>query len=521
MKRWPSITLATVALALAAAAGLAQAQSDEKQLADTVRVQLQARDPESALRTLERLQAQRGAQAPDYGLLFLQGVTWQELAARGQGVDREKAAEQARKAYLQALELRPNVPAIYNNLGSLYQTTGQADAALEWYAKAFEAGGTRRGYYAMNYARALEPSDPKRALEVGRIALKSAPTDEELRALVGGLAARSGSDEAFLQFLAESSAAGHSKLVVTLALQDLQAPSTRSSTGKWPVVVVMADALARDSAALAQPAPPEWVEGLGRVAGDAEATRGAQGLARVLSGGMVEAQDLRWWGRERVAVLDRSRGSVMRGLLIAMAQQRTQKRPQDAERYLIAAIGLGEEGPDPDAFLRIVELYVNQGQAARLQPLMQRYEGELFTEKGAAYRRNDLLLIYRMHLALGMTYAYMNVWSSPSPFQNATFQLESAQRTAERFNEQAKRADRAQRLVLPAPAVVKLAEAYTRNGQAERATQLKLGAVESFAASQRKGDGAEVLQTINAEEVQRLKPVDQVKYKQLGARVVE
>jgi len=111
VKRWPSTTLATAAVALAAAAGLAQAQSDEKQLADTVRVQLQARDPESALRTLERLQAQRGAQAPDYDLLFLQGVTWQELDARGHGLNREKAAEQARKAYLQALELRPNVPA--------------------------------------------------------------------------------------------------------------------------------------------------------------------------------------------------------------------------------------------------------------------------------------------------------------------------------------------------------------------------------------------------------------------------
>jgi len=70
--RWPC-----AALLLAAATAFAQAD-DPKQLAATVKAELEARNPDGALDALNRLEKIRGAQAPDYEFLFLKGVTWQE-----------------------------------------------------------------------------------------------------------------------------------------------------------------------------------------------------------------------------------------------------------------------------------------------------------------------------------------------------------------------------------------------------------------------------------------------------------
>lgn len=280
---------------------------------------------------------------------------------------------------------------------------------------------------------------------------------------------------------------------------------------------MLAFALSRDQVALAQPPASELIDGLRHVVGDAEASFGAAQLSRVLTDPPFSASELRWWNQERVQALDRTRSTVMRDLLLALGLQREQKGPRDSERLFMSAIELGDRGPDPDAFLRQVELYVNQRQDSKLQALMRRYEVKLFSEKGEAYRRNDMQVVYRMHLALGMTYAYMNVWSSLSPFQNATFQLENAGRAAERFNDQAKRTGKADRLAMPPAAVLKLSEAYVATGQRDRATQLRLDSAGALASARRPVDRAEVFQTIRKDEVARLNAASKEKYRALDA----
>jgi hypothetical protein len=208
----------------------------------------------------------------------------------------------------------------------------------------------------------------------------------------------------------------------------------------------------------------------------------------------------------------------MRQLLTTIARQ----QPEKAEPALRTAIELGDTGPDPEAFLRLVEHYVNQRREPQLRELMQRYEYELFSEKGEAYRRNDWRLIHRMHLSLGMTYAYMKVWrSSSSPFQNATFQLENAAVAAKRFNETAQRTGRPERLAMPPAAVLKLAEAYEAEGQRDRATQLRLDEAQALSAAQRKGDSAEVFESIRTDDVKRLNANSQQAYKRLGDSLVK
>jgi tetratricopeptide (TPR) repeat protein len=449
-------------------------------------------------------------------MLFLQGVTWQQLASSGKSVDRAQAIERSKQAYLDALKLRPQAPAIFNNLGSLYTLAGDETTADDWYRKAVAADDKRRGYYALNYARALEKRDQKEALRYAQMALKASPDNDEVRAYVGALARSAGSGDEFLQFLVDSAYKGHTKVVTSLALQDLTSDVPRPEAGKSHVLAVLAFALTRDRTALAQQPAPQLIDDLKRVV-DTDASIGAQQLVRVLSAPPSTASELGWWNRDRVRALDRSRAAVMRELLISLGLQRTQKDPQDGERLLMSAIELGDRGPDPDAFLRLVELYVNQGQTSRLQELMRRYEVELFSEKGEAYQRNDMQLVYRMHLALGMTYAYMNVWSSPSPFQNATFQLENAGRAAERFNEQARRSGKTERLVMPPAAVLKLSEAYATAGQRDRATQLRIDSADALSTARRTADSVEVFRTIQKEDVARLGVASKEKYRALDA----
>lgn len=506
----------SLALAGALCTATALAQPDTAAgLAATVRAQLQARDPDAALETLGKLEATRGAQPADYDLLFLQGVTWQELALRGKSVDRAQAIDRSQQAYRQALALRPGAPAVFNNLGNLNATAGRDAEAEDWYRQAAGAGGERRGFYLANYARALDKRDPRQAFETARAALQASPVDEPLRAYVGELAARAGTDDEFLQFLMDSARGGHTRLVTTLAASDLKGNPGRPAAARAAALMLLAQSIDKDMASQAPAPAPALLADLASLPGDPGIAAGGRQLSRVAAPGPVPAaHELGWWNRERTRHLEPSRAGVMRNLLTTIARQ----RPQQAEPALRTAIELGDTGPDPDAFLRLVEHYVNQRREPQLRELMQRYEFELFSEKSVAYQRNDWRLIHRMHLSLGMTYAYMKVWtSSSSPFQNATFQLENAARAARQFNEQAKSGGRPDRLAMPAAAVLKLAEAYEAQGQRDRATQLRLDEAQALSAAQRKGDSAEVFESIRADDVKRLNANSQQAYKRLGS----
>jgi tetratricopeptide (TPR) repeat protein len=81
------------------------------------------------------------------------GLSW---AAKGQ-------VEKAKTEILQSLAIRPNIPEVLNNLGTVHAKLGEKAAALS----VFERAVTLRPNYAVaryNLAEALEQTNPKRAL---------------------------------------------------------------------------------------------------------------------------------------------------------------------------------------------------------------------------------------------------------------------------------------------------------------------------------------------------------------------
>jgi lipoprotein NlpI len=102
------------------------------------------------------------------------GLSW---AAKGQ-------LEKAKTEMLQSLAIRPNVPEVLNNLGTVHIRLGEKVAALQ----AFERAVTLRPNYAVaryNLAEASEESNPRRALAEYQtfLALVEGNPEEEARAV--------------------------------------------------------------------------------------------------------------------------------------------------------------------------------------------------------------------------------------------------------------------------------------------------------------------------------------------------
>jgi tetratricopeptide (TPR) repeat protein len=102
------------------------------------------------------------------------GLSW---AAKGQ-------ADKAKSEILQSLAIRPNIPEVLNNLGTVHMKLGEKSAALS----VFERAVTLRPNYAVaryNLAEALEETNPKRALAEYEtfLALVEGIPEEEARAV--------------------------------------------------------------------------------------------------------------------------------------------------------------------------------------------------------------------------------------------------------------------------------------------------------------------------------------------------
>jgi tetratricopeptide (TPR) repeat protein len=508
-----------LAMVLLCGSGARAQLPGDQAVAAQARALVAADDPKAALDLVA--EKERAGQPPGFDLLFAQGVAWQTLAARAAPAERAGAIDQAQSAYRSALARQPTSPAVFNNLGALADAAGDDDGARQWYGRAVEAGASRRGFYALNYARYLEPRDLSSAETYARLALESAPQSTQARELLARLLARPGSGTALLRLLDQSTREGHTGFVVQTALRELATPTAPRPEGeRASLLALVAGALASDRAALADEPPAELLAGLRALAGDATLGTGARQLAAVLRTAPGSPNELGWWGFDRLVPFELTRRAVMRGLLRGLGEQRAGQDPKAAGQWLQLAIEMGDQGPDPEVFLRLVEHAVNHGQPGRVRELMDRYQWELFSEKSMAYAKGDWAQIYRLHLALGMTYAHLGVWtSSQSPYQNAVFQLENAGRAAERFNQRLPPQNPSQRLVVPAAAALQLARGYTALGDARKSTDYKIRAAGALLDAQRPADSAQVLGTIQKPELKRLEASREVEFQRLTNRI--
>jgi len=469
-------------------------------------------------------------------LAMLQGAAWQERARQASDpAERAQATDRARAAYQQALGLAPESSAILNNLALLEAAAGNDEAArgyferavrpsvLSYPASAFASQpDPRRPGYLLNYARYLQARDPAAAASAAMQAVKLAPTDAAAGRLLATLLARQGAS-ALAPFLSGELDAGRTTFVLDTSLALLAAPDGAPAGSGEALLPAAAAAICADPVLLGTGPGPE---ALGRLAGLAAGPGPLADAARQLQSTLTEPPPglaaLGWWNDGSATGLRKypTRKTVLRSLLYGLGSQRMKTAPGQAARWLRLAIDAGDQGPDPDAFVRLVELYVQTGQRPQLGELMSRYQYELFSEKSTAYMRQDWPQIYKLHLALGTTYAYLGQWDNPSnPIQSARFQLEHAKLAADSGNAVAQRKGQPQTLALPAQSVQQLAGYYVAKGEAPKAAALQLDAARQLKEAARPNESRAVLEKIEPGALKSAGPGAQVRYDGLKREV--
>ena len=504
-------------LALAAFAQAVHSQPTEPPEAAGVgataraRQALDASNPAGALAALDA-----DASAPGFPQLFLRGAAWQALArSAGDGVQREQAWAEAARAYRQALALNPQSAAAYTNLALLATAQGDGAAARQWYQKAADGPATRGGLYALNYARYLESQgELGPAIDYATRAWRAAPTGTASRQTLASLYLKSPADDRLAGFLAQALAGGETSFALATALDALQPANARPPEQRKSLLLIAAASMARDPVQLAKAPDDALLRQLRAASDDSEIGSAAQQLLQVLSDPPESAQAVSQWRSDSPRIAAKpplTPRSEMRHLLQGLAAQRGKRDLASGERWLRVAVDMGDHGPDADAFLQLVGLLANSGRLAELRPLMDRYQGALFSEKSGAYARGDWPEIFRLHLALGMTYAQMKTWTSQEPYQNAIFQLEHARLAAEQAG-----GTGADRLALPPAATMQLAQGYTATGEVKKATMAKLDGVECLQQAQRTVEGGDVLKAIRPEEIHSMDDAAREKFRRLA-----
>src|SRR5262249_36779571 len=136
--------------------------------------------------------------------------------------------------------------------------------------------------------------------------------------------------------------------------------------------------------------------------------------------------------------------------------------------------------------------------------------------KSDAYARGDWPLVYRMHVALGMTYARLEIWQSATPYQNAIFQLTNAMRAAEQIDRAAQQKGW-ERIALPPVAIDELARGLASNGQGNAATKAQIDGAEALRSIGHLPDSRAVLRSIPADALTRVDEPLRAKYQGLRA----
>jgi len=452
-----------------------------------------------------------------------------ELTKRAQTTTdpEEKAAtlREAEHIYTEALKTDPKSGAALNNLAVISVRKGDSDAARKYFEDAIASDDGHKALYALNYSKFLQASDPQAAIQAARLAVKEAPNSSAAKEQLGALLWQTNPAD-LIPFANDLVSQGDSELATRFALQSLTSQS-RPEAERRAWLILLATRLAREYAISAEVRNSLGAD-LAKLESDQMIGQGAQQLRAVIDTPPQSHTAVSWWSNQWKAPLPRTLAgrASMRDVLLAAGEFHSRQDMKRAEGYFLVAVDLGERGPDPDAFLRLVELYAGNDKTEQLATarqqlaaLMRRYEFELFSEKSDAYREHNWPLIFRMHVALGTTYGYLKIWTSPGHYQNAIFQLSNAMLAAERAANDPKW--KATPLALPPRGVELLAEGYLATGRQDLALRAR---IDGAAALDRVGharDSAKVFREIAVLDVEKLNTESRVKYEVLRSKLPE
>jgi tetratricopeptide (TPR) repeat protein len=521
----------SVALVLALLAAFTVSGQTDPTSVDTSRIKtlIDARHYQEAVAMADRAEDSASSPKAKFDLAFLKGTAWQELAgeARQSQAERTRAFAEAQRAYERAAELQPSSLATLNNLAVLYASANRDAEARQYYQRAVstaaQQGDPNLETYALNFADFLRDRDGQEAIRQATIALKAPNSGAESRDLLVDLYSRYQPSQ-LLPFartlLDEGRTARVRDLAVDYAAKTTVAPDLRRD---WFSLIALS--IARDTLGTKAFDPQPTLARLNQIAGDDPFNVPARQLAVAIREPPGRASPLGWWleGRNNGAIRISNRAAMLE-LLMSLGQKAWPGgAPGDPKRAILCfqtAIEFGDRGPDPEAFLALVNVYADVNDRASLRALMDRYQYELFTEKGDAYARGDWPLIFRLHTALGMTYAHLNVWrDAPTEVQTALFQLEHAQHAANELNRRETAAGRPPKYSLPPAAVQKLAEGYRAVGRDKDATRVKIESAEQLVTGGRVRESAQLVNSIKPAELNAADPNLRQKYQKVEAAV--
>jgi tetratricopeptide (TPR) repeat protein len=464
---------------------------------------LAAREHEKALRTFNSgfdAASEVGDTKWQGDFLFYLGLTLQEKAKEmGEGREREELLERAIRYYEQALEFQPGSGGAANNLAQVYSQFDMMDEAIESFQRAVDLRDSRHTFYKLNLADLLASTGKQeRAIALYNSVLEEQPENSRAHRSLSNLYL-SEEPEQLLAYLWRLIGNGLVLRAQETTLRTIEERVwTRSQREELLTILV-----ATLSKQFYHPAQFEATDaGVKlreiRQKEDMRDVRAGIGeLMRIHHLDDVQSYRFAWW-LDRVNHWEEPKrgmwpADAFRMLIRSLGDWCQQAGDMgSAETYYFLALTLDRTEPDPEAFLRLAELYLAQGDFDKVERTAEEYIGALFYGKAEAYRHSQTEKIYGYHRALGMIYAHIGRWGNRHEPASAIFQLEHAVDTAMKLNQEPDITR--ERVKLEPQLVDSLAKGYEIIGQPSLAFRKRVDVAEMYLATRDTAYARQVLE---------------------------
>lgn len=389
--------------------------------------------------------------------------------------------DRAHKYYSEALRLNPDSAGGWNNLAQVNAMLSNDDEAEQNFQAAVRLGGSHQTTYLVNYADFLYQSargdDAARYDEAAKyyeLALQQQPNSQR---------ARDGLDRYYREQHRENFGAklwqmiqrGSTRQAMDSALEALDQPGW-SDEQQIEFMASVARCLSFLRIDTVDQLPSELED----LAGHELVGEGAREIRRLYVGNRLTPDDYPWWSRQvaRDESAKAPRGGWPQEAFTALINSRgdyfeRREELEMAEKLYRLAYQLTPYHVDPQALIKLADLWVKRDQPEQLETFLRREEDRLFDEKSGAIRAMQHKRSYELHRALASVYTHLERWEDPTGYRNAEFQLKAALEDAQRYNESLDK-DSNDKPIVDTHLIAKLSDRYKSRGEMAEAYRLQV-----------------------------------------------
>jgi hypothetical protein len=430
---------------------------------------------------------------------FRQAVARQQMSVRESDPEiRIAQLRSAARLYSQYLKTNPESSAAANNLAKIYkqmgieaQNSGRVDSVPRFFQrsaalfeKAIAAVDDRQGLYLKNYAQLLEHTGEwEKAKSVYTQIIKEQPMSSEFQQAIADSYIKHGLDQ-LSQYLWELLDAGYVQQAADVALDALQNSAGGTDSNRIDLLTIVCAALAKqtynpDSFSHS----PKGIQ-ISALADDSYLGDGAAGITRLHRGLPLDHSDYRWWRDQGSITDDRPLGlwptQGFQALIRSLGSRaKTSGAIELADGYFRLSATLLPWEIDPAAVRGLVLMYAEENRYDRINGVLEDYQVDLFTGKGAAIAGARTGKIFEYHQTLGELYALIGRWGNSRRPDSAIYQLEHARQTNQVLENSSIEALQPKYQFTP-QMVDMLATGYTQIGETEKNAKLRIEQAESY-----------------------------------------